>query len=87
MLSADIFIYNITSDSLNDENTSVIFKHYQKENIIILLDETTGYKIPSLFNNYEITYYNPDNDNFFIPIVNKIKEKIIDKEYYYYKYL
>lgn len=87
MLSADIFIYNITPDSLNDENIGVIFKHYQKENIIILLDEITGYKIPSLFNNYEITYYNPDNDNFFVPIVNKIKEKIINKEYYYYKYL
>jgi hypothetical protein len=89
MLLAGIFIYNITSDSSNDENISVIFKHYQKENIIILLDETTEYEIPPLFkfNNYEITCYNPDNDNFFVPIVNKIKEKIINKEYYYYKYL
>jgi hypothetical protein len=42
MLLADIFIYNITSESSNDENISVVFKHYQKENIIILLDETTG---------------------------------------------
>jgi hypothetical protein len=34
MLLADIFIYNIKSESLNDENISVIFKHYQKENIM-----------------------------------------------------
>lgn len=89
MLSADIFIYNITSDSSNDENISVILKHYQKENVIILLDETTEYKIPSLFefNNNEITCYNQHDDNWFVPIVNKIKEKIINKEYYYYKYL
>jgi hypothetical protein len=30
MLLADIFIYNITSESSNDENISVVFKHYQK---------------------------------------------------------
>jgi hypothetical protein len=87
ILLADVFIYNISYDSLNDENTNVIINNYQKENIIILLDQTTKYKIPSMLNNYQITYYDPENDNFFVPIINKIKEKIINKEYYYYKYL
>lgn len=86
-LSADIFIYNITLDSTDDENLNVILKKYQNENIIILLDISITYNIPSFISNYEIVYYNTEDENFFIPIINKIKEKIISKEYYYYKYL
>ena len=87
ILLADVFIYNISFDSLNDDNINVIINNYRKENIIILLDKTTEYKIPAIFDNYQITYYDPQDDNFLIPIIKKIKEIIINKEYYYYKYL
>ena len=87
ILLADVFIYNITFDSFYDNNINIITNNYQKENIIILFDQTTKYNIPSIFNNYQITYYDPENDNFYLSIINKIKEIIINKEYYYYKYL
>jgi hypothetical protein len=78
----NILIYDITNNDLDNE----ILKNFRKENIIIILDETNN-KINGLTNKYNVILYNSNNINYFIPIIEKVRNKIIENEYYYYKYL
>lgn len=84
---ADIFVCDITPDYILNENISLpnpnvmlelgyALDKFNKNNIIIILNEKITKIIPSMIHGFEILYYNSESTEYEMYIVDKINEFI-----------
>jgi len=82
--SADIFVCDITPDWILNDNVSLpnpnvmielgfALQYFEKSNIILLLNEKISKIIPSLLSGFDLFYYNSDDTDYYLNIVEKIE--------------
>jgi hypothetical protein len=85
--SADIFVCDITPDYILNDNVSLpnpntmielgyALQYFENSNIILLLNEKISKNIPSMLSGFELLYYNSDNIDYYLNIVEKIESNV-----------
>jgi len=85
--SADIFVCDITPDYILNDNVSLpnpntmielgyALQYFENSNIILLLNEKISRNIPSMLTGFDLFYYNTDETEYYLNIVEKIESNI-----------
>jgi hypothetical protein len=85
--TADIFVCDITPDyiinntiSLPNPNALIelgyALQYFENNNIILLLNKKISDKIPSMLSGFELLYYNSDDTEYYLDIVDKIRNNV-----------
>lgn len=85
--SADIFVCDITPDHISIDNKSLpnpnamielgyALQYFENSNIILLLNEKISKIVPSMLSGFELLYYNSDDTDYYLNIVEKIESNV-----------
>ena len=85
--TADIFVCDITPDYIINDTISLpnpnamielgyALRYFENSNIILLLNEKISKIKPSMLSGFEITNYNSDDTDYYLNIVDKIKNNV-----------
>ena len=87
--TTDIFVCDITPNymindiiSLPNPNAMIelgyALRYFENSNIILLLNKKICDKISSILSGFELLYYNSDDTDYYLDIVDKIKSNVND---------